>query len=239
MSHLSTSTTNKKESSLKDVNVEIEKIPNYLTKKNKSFKQMLNQALSTMKITTANNNNNQMEELRKIAILIYKIMVIQSYHALWATYLKAGIGQLINQSQQDKSIYPTNISIWPKVIKKMIELTENNKTNENEICMAFVNNNLRQLDNQLKQHEAELKIQTTNFKDYTLAIQQMIEPYIKQNLSGLYMEIEHKIQLIHYDYHIQALKVEYFRQNPNEYQVCFSSRAAIDLLKLFLDTINE
>jgi len=35
------------------------------------------------------------------------------------------------------------------------------------------------------------------------------------------MEIEHKIELIHHDYHIQALKFEYFRHKPNEYQVCF------------------
>ncbi|CAF3084477.1 unnamed protein product, partial [Rotaria sp. Silwood2] len=32
------------------------------------------------------------------------------------------------------------------------------------------------------------------------------------------MEIEHKIELVHSDYHIQALKLEYDRHNPNEYQ---------------------
>ncbi|CAF4185815.1 unnamed protein product [Rotaria sordida] len=32
------------------------------------------------------------------------------------------------------------------------------------------------------------------------------------------METEHKIQLIHYDYHIQALKLEYYRHDPNVYQ---------------------
>ncbi|CAM4851783.1 unnamed protein product, partial [Rotaria magnacalcarata] len=31
-------------------------------------------------------------------------------------------------------------------------------------------------------------------------------------------KIEHQVELIHYDYHIQALKLEYFQHKPNEYQ---------------------
>ncbi|CAF4148954.1 unnamed protein product, partial [Rotaria sordida] len=32
------------------------------------------------------------------------------------------------------------------------------------------------------------------------------------------MEIEHEIELVHYDYHIQAIKQEYDRLHPNAYQ---------------------
>ena len=41
MSQLSTNTTNEKESMIKDIKAEIEKIPDYLTKRNQSFQQML------------------------------------------------------------------------------------------------------------------------------------------------------------------------------------------------------
>ena len=53
-------------------------------------------------------------------------------------------------------------------------------------------------------------------------ISNTIETYIEQNLQPLRIEIEHQIELIHYDYHIRALKLEYYRHNPNKYQVCFS-----------------
>ncbi|CAF4616110.1 unnamed protein product, partial [Rotaria magnacalcarata] len=29
---------------------------------------------------------------------------------------------------------------------------------------------------------------------------------------------KHQVELIHYDYHIRALKLEYFQHKPNEYQ---------------------
>ncbi|CAF5067097.1 unnamed protein product, partial [Rotaria magnacalcarata] len=43
--------------------------------------------------------------------------------------------------------------------------------------------------------------------------------YIEQNLnSSLSKKIEHQVELIHYDYHIRALELEYFQHKPNEYQ---------------------
>jgi hypothetical protein len=60
------------------------------------------QVLSTITIATTTDNNHKQEELRKIAILIYKITIIQIYHRLWTTYLKSAMGQLIIQQQQQK-----------------------------------------------------------------------------------------------------------------------------------------
>ncbi|CAF5071144.1 unnamed protein product, partial [Rotaria socialis] len=77
-------------------------IPDYLTKKNKSFKEMIHQILSsitTTTTTTEEKSNNNTNELRRIAILIYKIMVIQSYRYLWKNYLKSGTGQLFIRSK--------------------------------------------------------------------------------------------------------------------------------------------
>ncbi|CAF4124668.1 unnamed protein product [Adineta steineri] len=216
MNQLSTNMTNPdKESLLKEIKIDIDKIPNYLTKKNESFKQLLHQALST---TTPLDDTDNKEELRKISILIYKTMLIQSYQLLWAAYLKSGTGQLIIQSKKQLT-YSTNVSIWPKEIITMLQPSKNmKKTNEKEICLKFVNDELNQLDRQLKQYQMELNVKTNNFQGYTLIIEQMIETYIEQNLHGVRVKIEHKIELIHYDYHIQALKLEYSGQNPSASQ---------------------
>ncbi|CAF4843987.1 unnamed protein product, partial [Rotaria socialis] len=94
---LSTSTTTEKDPIriVKEINDQLEIIPNYLTKQNIAFKKLMYQALSSITTTTTEKLNNNMDELRKIAILIYKIMVIQTYQYLWKIYFKSGTGQLI------------------------------------------------------------------------------------------------------------------------------------------------
>ncbi|CAF3486707.1 unnamed protein product [Rotaria socialis] len=93
MSQLSTNATHEKDpiTIMKEIRDQLEIIPNYLTKQNISFKELMHQALSSI-ITTAEKLNTNMDELRKIAILLYKIMVIQTYQYLWKIYFKSGTG---------------------------------------------------------------------------------------------------------------------------------------------------
>jgi len=229
---LSTTITNEKNSIMEEIRVEIEKIPTYLTKRNTSFKEMIHQALSMLTIVT--KNNHQMEELRKIAISIYQIMVIQTYHLLWTVYLKSGTGQLIMPSKTEPS-YSTTVPIWPKEIKTLLKVT-----NENEMYLNFVHNQLHQLEQRLKQSQTELNLRAHHFQGYTLTIQKMINTYIEQHLQPFLLTIDHQIELIHYDYHIEALKFEYFRHKTNEYQVCFFDKINFSFhLSNILGTINE
>ncbi|CAF1257389.1 unnamed protein product [Rotaria magnacalcarata] len=181
----------------------------------------MHQALSSVTTTTTEKLNNNMDELRKIAILIYKIMVIQTYQYLWKTYFKSGTGQLIILSEtKQKLSYSTTLPIWPKEIKTIVLSNKKDTTNENEICLKFTNGHLYALQHQLKQYQQELNIKANNYPGYTLSIQKMLLAYIEQNLnSSLNKKIEHQVELIHYDYHIRALKSEYFRHKPNQYQI--------------------
>jgi hypothetical protein len=148
-------------------------------------------------------------------------MLTETYHTLWMTYLKSGMGQLISPSPKPL-IYPTNLPIWPKQVKAIVKSsTKMNKTDENTIFNTFVNNYLRELDSELKKYQIKLNIKINNFNNHTLPIRQMIETYIETNLRSFRAKIQHEIELIHYDYHIGALKLLYYRQNPNKYQVYF------------------
>ncbi|CAF2143497.1 unnamed protein product, partial [Rotaria magnacalcarata] len=92
-------------------------------------------------------------------------------------------------------------------------------TNENEIYLKFTNGQLNALQHQLKQYQQAMNIKTNNFQGYTISIQERLMTYIEQNLnSSLSKKIEYQVDLIHYDYHIRALKLEYLRHKPNEYQ---------------------
>ncbi|CAF4427499.1 unnamed protein product, partial [Rotaria magnacalcarata] len=220
MSQLSTSATYEKNpiKIMKEIRDQLEIIPNYLPKQNISFKELMHQVLSSI-ITTEKLNNN-MDELRKIAILLYKIMVIQTYQYLWKTYFKSGTGQLIIPSEtKQKLSYSTTLPIWPKEIKTIVLSNKKDKTNGNEICLKFTNGQLNALQHQLKQYQQELNIKANNFQGYTISIQEKLMTYIEQNLnSSLSKKIEHQVELIHYDYHIRALELEYFQHKTNEYQ---------------------
>ena len=226
MSQLSTSATHGKHpiKIMKEIRDQLEIIPNYLTKQNKTFKELMHRVSSS--ITAAEKskkNDNNMDELRKIAILLYKIMVIQTYQYLWKTYFKSGTGQLIIPSEtKQKLSYSTTLPIWPKEIKTIVLSNNKDKTNENEICLKLVNEQLNELERQLKRYQQELNIQANNYQGYSLSIQEMLMAYVEQNLNdSLHKKIEHQVELIYYDYHIRALKLEYFQQQPNQYKVCF------------------
>ncbi|CAF1548281.1 unnamed protein product [Rotaria magnacalcarata] len=218
MRQLSTNATHEKYpiKIMKEIRDQLEIIPNYLTKQNISFKKFMRQVLSSI-ITAAsaeksNNNNNNMDELRKIAIVLYKIMVIQTYQYLWKTYFKSGTGQLIIPSEtKQKLSYSTTLPLWPKEIKTIVLSNKKDTTNENEICLKFTNGQINALQHQLKQYQQELNIKANNFQGYTISIQERLMTYIEQNLnSSLSKKIEHQVELIHYDYPIRALKLEYF-----------------------------
>ena len=200
---------------MKQIFIDVNKLPEYVTKRNESFRQIRHQALSTMAIVATNEN---MESLRKIAIIIYKIMLIQMYHALWTIYSKSGHGQLIHQTAE-QGIYAVNLPIWPKEIKQMTKLAKIKGTDQGEVCTQVVQNTLNELNHQLKQYKAELDMKANTITNYSLIIQKMLEAYIEQHLRSFRMHIEHQIELVYHDYHIQALQLEYERHHPNAVQV--------------------
>ncbi|CAF1247515.1 unnamed protein product [Rotaria magnacalcarata] len=202
-------------SMMKNIQEEIKKIPHYLTLENKSFQIIIDQALSM--IITMKNRNNQREKLQDIALLVYKMKLILMYHRLWTIYLKSGMGQLIQKSKIQCN-YPVDIKIWPKEVKNMLSSRKINKTNEHKICSQFVECHLRKFNDQFEQYHMEWHKQTDHFHGYTYQILQLFENYIKQYLHPISVKIEHIIEVLHCDYHIQAIEHEFNCHNPNEYQ---------------------
>ena len=204
---------------LKDIGIDMEKVPDYLTKRNPAFQQMVNRVVETLKL----NDKDNMEDLRTIAVLIYKTKLVQLYQDLWTYYLKAGVGQLSIQPSKPTLVYPTNISIWPKEIQTMAQTAMKiNEENKQGCYLNFVRRYLQVLEEQFEKYQSELKIKVNRFQSTSSSsrIQQQMETYIEENFDSFRKEIEHKVELIHYDYHIRALRVEYFRYQPNESQVC-------------------
>lgn len=191
---------------VKEIDMTINTIPIYLTKHHPPFQQMIRNIQSTIKTTTAIpiDPSNNKESIRKIALLIYKIMIIQAYDNLWSVYLKMG---------QDQSI-------WPQELQQVI--VNNNRSMkdiDNQYYLTFIRKQLHILDLKLNECRTQLNILANQFHGYTLQIQTIIKSYIDEHAREFRMKIEHQIELLHYTYQIRALKLEYLHLCPNQFQV--------------------
>ncbi|CAF4845969.1 unnamed protein product, partial [Rotaria magnacalcarata] len=183
MSQLSTNATHKKDpiKIMKEIRDQLEIIPNYLTKQNISFKKLMHQVLSSI-ITAAtaeksNNNNNNMDELRKLAILLYKIMVIQTYQYLWRNYFKSANhfqGYTLSIQKMLLAYIEQNLnSSLSKKIEHQVELIHYDyhiRTLKSEYFQHKPNEYQRQLMKQICQSKYE---QETSEREYEFLKQQI------------------------------------------------------------------
>ncbi|CAF3966981.1 unnamed protein product, partial [Rotaria sp. Silwood1] len=127
MTELTTTTMNDGMLIDKTIQDHLEKIPIYLTKENKTFQSIIDQALGMMNISSIAKDNIR-DDLHHACILIYKMQILSMYHLLWTTYWQSGLGQLIKQTPEQQQInyvvYSMNISFWPKEIKQIITTME-------------------------------------------------------------------------------------------------------------------
>ncbi|CAF1989787.1 unnamed protein product [Rotaria magnacalcarata] len=201
---------------IKNFRTEIMKTPYYLLLNDKPFQIILDQTLSSISTKTLNYHHRRYQ-LQQIALLMHRIKLIPIYLRLWKTYWKSGMGQFNLDSKEHYS-YPMNYKIWPKKIQSILSFIQIKEENKQQMHIDFVYDYIDELKQQLTTSQIEHEKMTKNFHGYTFSIEELLEDYLEKNLSSLRMHIEHKIKLIHYDYHIQVIKLTYEQEHPNEYQ---------------------
>ncbi|CAF2227734.1 unnamed protein product [Rotaria magnacalcarata] len=175
---------------MKEIKDQLEMIPDYLTKKNKSFKEMIDQILSSITTTTTEEkSNNNTNELRKIVILIYKIMkklmaeICQSKYEQETSEQEYGFlkKQISYYNLPSQSLTCSNIFNGPlfnsiQNIPLREELIQNDqfykmtKTNDFNLCkqyaMNYIENNKKQLNYcRFEFTKQEQQFQTCPFKE--------------------------------------------------------------------------
>ena len=177
---------------------------------------MIHQALST----TATSNS--IEDLREIAILMYRLMSNQYLHSLWSAYSMSGMGQLTSLPNHPPVHHAIHPQVWPVEVKMKAKQNITAETTEHEACLALVNRRLQELDGKTKQYRMELDIQKNRCHRCTPIIQQAIRKFVEQGFDGERLRIEHKIHLVQYDYAERVLELEYLAQYPTDEQVRFA-----------------
>jgi hypothetical protein len=207
---------------LKINGIDFETIPDYLSRQNQAFEN---------KIHSIRPPTIQLEELREIAILIYKIMFLEIVKSLWIVYRTSGMGGGGGGSGNLPSIIlqinQLNMEIWPPEVQSYMKLFKfNQNINEDNPCLSFVNHCLYQLDDQSKEYHHQLNVKTSRLVDYTRSLEYVIEKFVQQGLQPLRIETDQQIALVQYHYTDGLLKRAYLAQNPTENQVRLVSNIA-------------
>jgi hypothetical protein len=189
--------------------------PNYLSKGNKSFDQLICQI----------SCNNIIEDLRQMAIVMYQLSMLSLQRSLWMTYLQSGTGKL-KSNHQTTEVGP---QIWPaEVVQSKMNTKE--PTNDNT-WLTYVTKYLCELDTKIKQYQIELNVKKIPMSNYI----QTIETYVQQGLESVRLEIEHKIALVQYDYNDRTLELAFLQHHPTEYQVSFFSSNILSITVFSFD----
>ena len=197
------------------------KMPKYLSANHQSFDRMIRPIL----IETG--NVICMEELRQIALLQHKLALVDLKMKLWTTYLCSGTGRSIDQGQQTTVSRYATLTVWPEAVK--LTMVEKEGTDPNGItddnCLNYVQKVLRQLRDQTDYSHAQLDERKQYLHDsFTPEIEEAIVKFVEQQgIVGYRLRVEEQIVLVKYDYTDQLIESEFYQENPNTYQVRFSS----------------
>ncbi len=162
-------------------------------------------------------NISKLKDFRQIAICIHHIKYNEILYSLWTVYLKSGLGELQSQHQPQN---PLNPSVWPIPIKSRMKNSVRQGINEHNACLVYVQNRLLELEKGIQQSQINLQNQIKRRPDYSSSnIAQAIEKFVENKLSNVRDKIQHKIQLVHYDYKERILEEQYLQHNPTEAQV--------------------
>lgn len=191
-------------------------IPDYLCRTNPSFEKKFQCILPS---------TSNLEELRHIAILMHKITSIDMVYSLWLVYQKSYTGDLQQPTLSMKNSYDRKVC--PKEVLSLMKRPQQNShihqdTNKidcNQTCLTFINDYLRQLNQQNEESRQQLQKKSSQLLGYTRGLEHNLDKFVQQGLSSQRIELDRDMALVQYDYTDELFKRAYLALNPSDHQV--------------------
>ena len=216
----------------KILRIDFNDIPYYLSTANESFQT---------KVYSVLPKTQNLKKIRSIAILMYKILVIEIFVQLWKVYQQLNIGQLQIIALPIQMINGICPKICPKEILSLVKEQYKNeypktKEEEEKLCFKLINDCLCLLHDKSEEYRHELRSYGCSLSDYTPEIEQTIENFVQQGLIYLRSEIDCQIALFQYYYVDEILQRQYLSQNPTDPQVNVPSVVSLFIFLSFFFT---
>jgi len=213
---------------LKTIDVDFDILPDYLSKQNPSFENQIHSVLPTTTITT-----NSVEQLRKIATLMYKIMCLDLVSSLWILYRKSGTGELQSTlpdiNQVDTKVWPEEVQSYMKLSKFKLEKNEENAP------LTFVNHCLCQLDDQREHYRQQLHAKKSRLVNFPYSSECTIRKLVQEGLAYQRLVIDRDIALVPYYHNDRLLHRAYLAQKPSQRQVSLVQVIVVDITACLSD----
>jgi hypothetical protein len=214
-----------------------DRMPTYLASTNPTFEQKMNSFIQKS-LSSIN-----LEQLRHIAFIVYKLTEIELNLLLWSTYLRSGTGQ-INGNESHATATPMtttttalashrNVHLWPDEVKTTMITNKHTTRTMNDIdhdsCLAYVHEILRQLREKSLHHQSQLQETKQALKHcFTLEMEDAVKQYVEHYCMILgRAHVNSKIAIVTYDYQDRLLELEFQEQTPYEYQLDLFSRLTL------------
>lgn len=186
-------------------------IPSYLQQNYRLFDETMASLLKPQATTSLT-----IENLREIAVLIHHIRLTKLLISEWQVYLLSGTGEI-----KVSLTKTSNVSIWPEEIKKTM-LQENISEIDNDSCLAYTKNYLKQLQDSLKRFEIEKNQYQNHLIGYTSQMNQKIEQYIFEYfIQQADLCLQYKLINIEYQHRNRLLEFEFEELQPSADQLQF------------------
>ena len=194
-----------------------DRMPNYLLPDNKEFDRMIQEVIDPA--STVDRN-----DLRQMTFFMHRITGFNILHNLWSAYLRAGIGSLKDEEEEDEEM-EEDVSMhvdrrfWCNVVKAAMRLKKTEK-DEQVACEKVVYQRLDEYCERIKYYEKQFDDKKYHLVHWTLTIEETIQTFIHQyGIKPLRLKCNFKIAMLTHEYDDQILERQYQQQNPTDYQV--------------------
>lgn len=203
------------------IGIDLHRIPDYLCLTNECFQILFQTHLSL---------SNEIDLLKDITILMYKMKSIKIIESLWKIYEQSGRGQLQLASNNITIKRP----IWPSQVWTLLKQWHRLTNNDNYTCSNLIKYVLDELNQRYESYEKEFQMKIKNSTDYNARLSYTLEKFIEKHNSSLAMKTNQEVLLVQYHYIDQSLQHDYLALNPNHDQVnrfCFTKYTFHCILK--------
>jgi len=159
--------------------------------------------------------------LGQITILLHQLNMIDLEKSLWTIYSKSGTAAgILNPKESTLKIWPTCVKSMIQSAQRLTTISDINQIVVNDnICLKFVTEHLRELNEKQQQIQQQLSEKKKQFYGYTDRIEQILRTFIQQHIQSLCLQYEYKIKLVELNYHESVLEHKFLQQNLNDKQV--------------------
>lgn len=205
-----------------------EDLPRFLSHTNHVFEETLKPLLVNSRVPGYHNN---MDHLRKIALLKFYIALNELDISLWNAYLQSGMGQILEQVKEPTAAAAAStrrgkLSLWPsdlkeKIIQSGFVVADAQQGVTDTDYQNFIAKKIRRCREKTSEHQKEIREVKTKLTNlFTSEIDRTLDQFVEQYGTSFHrVPTKGMIAAIEYQYQDRLFELEFRQEDPRDRQL--------------------